>query len=69
MSGTRASYSLDGGSYNQHGASTTPRQQFHRKPDLKKKLVVVRLASNSSPPRPANLTQPLPISTFDIASR
>jgi len=41
MSGTRASYSLDGGSYNQHGASTTPRQQFHRKPDLKKKLVVV----------------------------
>jgi len=48
MSATRASYSLDGGGYNQHGASTNPRQQHHRRPDLKKKLVVVRPTSNSA---------------------
>ena len=43
MSGTRASYSLDGGGFN-HGASNSS-QLYHRRPDLKKKLVVVRPTS------------------------
>ena len=49
MSGTRASYSLDGGGFNHHGASSSS-QLHHRRPDLKKKLVVVRPTSYLSPP-------------------